>query len=69
MVTDTIKQEDVHPNYRVIKCWLKIYISNTALYTCKFKWEQSNDNYIDLNVVRNKIDYYRENNINPVTKW
>ena len=68
MVTNIIKNEDIHPNYMIINGdWCTEYnITNQTVLVCKSKWANHNKTTCGLLKARNKDN---NNNINPVTKW
>lgn len=67
MVTETIKQEDIHPRFMIINKWIINGISTSAGLTVLTAWNQINGANINIYDVKNKSFYV--NNIQPVNKW
>lgn len=68
MVTENIKQQDVHQNYANTNRWIKIGISNDAVAICTRKWNDIPNNKFSYIVdVRNNND--DDIHKQPLSKW
>ena len=70
MVTEIIKQEDVHTSYMNIHNWIRYGISEDAIALCRDRWNKTIDviNYSNSYTVRNKI-FMDDTYINKLNKW
>lgn len=68
MVTETITQEDVDPDYMNFNQWNKYGISTTSVAFYRHQWNQRpNNDYSNSWLVRN-VNLYDEN-IYPLKRW
>ena len=64
MVTETIEQEDIKPDYLEIKCWIGFGITGDAIRVCRHKWRIKNDS-LNYHMYRNSQNKYKQ----PVNRW
>ena len=71
MVTEIIKQNDVHVYYQNIHTWIRNGITDYAVDLYRHQWNNTpTHNYSNSYTVRNKDRFDKDNiNINPVNKW
>ena len=69
MVTQIIKQQDIHPDYNKTNHWIEFGITNDAGYLLIHKWIIKNKRDCCWSTVVNKIYGDPEHRINNLTKW
>ena len=70
MVTNIIKNEDIHPLHMNMNNWISSGINRYALYTLLDEWESLNIKSIKISEVRNEVFSLLANVKNyPLNKW
>ena len=84
MVTQIVKNEDIHPGFMSINRWIKYGITDYAVEVCICLMNETHEIYNDVDEVRNKfhLNYISSdevhsiknqkiynNPINPLNKW
>ena len=69
MVTDIVKNEDIHPDFMNINDWIIDGITIYAILACRNEWCKNDiKKFIPVNCIRNLTDHSYKH-INPITKW
>ena len=68
MVTEIIKQNDVHTHYMIVNHWIQFGITYYAVFVFKSNWTDRFGIYCNSDKVRNKTDDIQKN-IYPLNKW
>ena len=70
MVTEIIKQAEVHQSYMKPKYWIRAGITDAAMLVYFKKWTAANDrNHTYIWSIRNYSHYTKIEHIYPITKW